>query len=382
MKKIILFIMLAFITIVVMGQPAGETQESNLTIRNATPMLHLRGEGAVLNFYNGDLRLTRSPNVLTLTGGIFKIGTDTAATQAYARAHGSGSGSMTYPGAGIPLSTGAAWGVSITNNSTNWNTAYTDRLKWDGGATGLTAATGRTSLGGTTVGQNIFTLANPSAITFLRMNADNTVTALSATNFKTALSLENVTNESKATMFTNPTFTGVPVAPTAAVGTSTTQVATTAYVQNEFSVGETLSDIVPLLADTIPLFTAGYGWGAATDTTGIDITADFGGWYNDGSDTVQLAKVAGRVKASKNPPTITINIYIGDNTDDVANCDSVFTAGMTITSTTTGDFATSFLNAKIPPGKWVAVYPCASLGLGTKPSKLRLSVSGYKIPTY
>ena len=29
---------------------------------------------------------------------------------------------------------------------TNWNTAYTDRLKWDGGATGLVAATGRASL--------------------------------------------------------------------------------------------------------------------------------------------------------------------------------------------------------------------------------------------
>ena len=31
---------------------------------------------------------------------------------------------MIYPGAGIPLSTGSAWGTSITNNSTNWNTAY------------------------------------------------------------------------------------------------------------------------------------------------------------------------------------------------------------------------------------------------------------------
>lgn len=115
---------------------------------------------------------------------------------------------MIYPDAGIVLSTGSAWGTSITNNSANWNTAYTDRLKWDGGATGLTAATGRTSLGGTTVGQNIFTLTNPSAITFLRMNADNTISALSATDFKTALSLQNVTNESKATMFTSPTFTG------------------------------------------------------------------------------------------------------------------------------------------------------------------------------
>src|SRR3990167_2221174 len=35
---------------------------------------------------------------------------------------------------------------AITNNSSNWDTAYTDRLKWDGGATGLVAATGRTSL--------------------------------------------------------------------------------------------------------------------------------------------------------------------------------------------------------------------------------------------
>ena len=34
----------------------------------------------------------------------------------------------------------------ITDSSSNWNTAYTDRNKWDGGATGLVAATGRTSL--------------------------------------------------------------------------------------------------------------------------------------------------------------------------------------------------------------------------------------------
>jgi hypothetical protein len=56
-------------------------------------------------------------------------------------------GTATYPSAGIALSTGSAWSTSITDNSSNWNTAYTDRLKWDGGATGLTASTGRTSLG-------------------------------------------------------------------------------------------------------------------------------------------------------------------------------------------------------------------------------------------
>jgi len=35
-----------------------------------------------------------------------------------------GGGSMVYPGAGIPVSTGSAWGTSITDNSANWNTAF------------------------------------------------------------------------------------------------------------------------------------------------------------------------------------------------------------------------------------------------------------------
>ena len=43
----------------------------------------------------------------------------------------------------------AQGGTGLTSgyNNSNWNTAYTDRLKWDGGSTGLVAATGRTSLG-------------------------------------------------------------------------------------------------------------------------------------------------------------------------------------------------------------------------------------------
>jgi trimeric autotransporter adhesin len=36
--------------------------------------------------------------------------------------------SMIYPGAGIAVSTGSAWGTSITDNSANWNTAYTNRI--------------------------------------------------------------------------------------------------------------------------------------------------------------------------------------------------------------------------------------------------------------
>jgi hypothetical protein len=36
--------------------------------------------------------------------------------------------SMVYPGAGIAVSTGTAWGTSITDNSANWDAAYTARI--------------------------------------------------------------------------------------------------------------------------------------------------------------------------------------------------------------------------------------------------------------
>ena len=96
----------------------------------------------------------------------------------------------------------------VAQTPANWNTAYSDRLKWDGGATGLVAATGRSSLGGSVVGQALFTTSSPAALTYIRVNADNTISYRSAALFKQDLSLENVTNESKATMFTNAAFTG------------------------------------------------------------------------------------------------------------------------------------------------------------------------------
>jgi hypothetical protein len=49
---------------------------------------------------------------------------------------------------------------------------------------------------------------------------------------KAQVGLGNVTNESKATMFTSAALTGTPTAPTAASGTNTTQIATTAFVQS------------------------------------------------------------------------------------------------------------------------------------------------------
>lgn len=44
----------------------------------------------------------------------------------------------------------------------------------------------------TTIGKSILNLANPEAITFLRMNTNNTASALSASDMRTALGLESV----------------------------------------------------------------------------------------------------------------------------------------------------------------------------------------------
>ena len=52
--------------------------------------------------------------------------------------------------------------------------------------------------------------------------------------------LGNVTNESKATMFTNAALTGTPTAPTATAGTSTTQIATTEFVSKKYAVSEVI----------------------------------------------------------------------------------------------------------------------------------------------
>ena len=69
----------------------------------------------------------------------------------------------------------------------------------------------------------------------LAYNNSLAVVSGSASNVKTFLSLGNVTNESKTTMFTSPEFTGTPIAPTAASNTNSTQIATTAYVQQELT---------------------------------------------------------------------------------------------------------------------------------------------------
>jgi hypothetical protein len=77
---------------------------------------------------------------------------------------------------------------TLNQNTTGTASNVTGTVAIANGGTGATtAATARTNLGATTVGGNMFTLTNPSAIRFTRINADNTISALDAAAFRTAI---------------------------------------------------------------------------------------------------------------------------------------------------------------------------------------------------
>ena len=173
---------------------------SDTLVWTTTSKFPIQLRAYILLFRNGQLLINDQysiidTNKIKVAASSYKIGENyTLVTVSGIGSAGiSQTGNPVYPEAGIALSTGTTWTTSITNNSSNWNTAFSDRLKWDGGNTGLVAATGRTSLGGTTIGQSMFTLTNPSAITFPRFNADNTITARSAANFRSDIGAGSVT---------------------------------------------------------------------------------------------------------------------------------------------------------------------------------------------
>jgi hypothetical protein len=100
-----------------------------------------------------------------------------------------GTGSATASGARTNLGLGTiatqnANAVTITGGSI---TGITDLAVADGGTGASDASGARTNLGATTVGANFFTLTSPGAITFIRVNADNTVSTLDAATFRTAI---------------------------------------------------------------------------------------------------------------------------------------------------------------------------------------------------
>ena len=133
--------------------------------------------------------------------------------------------------------------VTVTANATGKVTINGAATTAASGSANGTIAIDGTDVAVKGLGSAAYTASSAYATAAQGTKADNAVPntrtvnghALSAnvTVTKADVGLGNVTNESKATMFTSPAFTGTPTAPTAAGGTNTTQIATTAFVINE-----------------------------------------------------------------------------------------------------------------------------------------------------
>lgn len=94
---------------------------------------------------------------------------------------------LTKPEVGASTDT---WGTKINTDLDTIDALFDAGpvLKVTKGGTGAaTASAARTNLGATTLGGNLFTVTNPSAVTFPRFNADNSVSSLSASDFRTAI---------------------------------------------------------------------------------------------------------------------------------------------------------------------------------------------------
>lgn len=90
----------------------------------------------------------------------------------------------------------------------------------NGGTGGTTQSTARTGLGASTLGGNLFTITNPSAITFPRFNADNTVSSLSAADFRTAIGA-GTGGGTVTSVATGTGLTGGPISTTGTVSVAT-----------------------------------------------------------------------------------------------------------------------------------------------------------------
>jgi len=86
----------------------------------------------------------------------------------------------------LPIASGGTGSSSTTFVNLATNVTGTLPVA-NGGSGGTTAATARANFGATTLGGNLFTITNPSAVTFPRFNADNTVSSLNAADFRTAI---------------------------------------------------------------------------------------------------------------------------------------------------------------------------------------------------
>jgi hypothetical protein len=205
----------------------------------------------------------------------------------------------------------------------------------------------RTDLGGTTIGQSMFTLTNPSAVTFPRFNADNTVSALDAATFRTAIGAGTGTGTVTSVTGTLPisvaTGTSTPVISVANAGVSTTGVVTA--TTQTFGGTKTFNGVLNASSDLnvtgISTLSGGaiIGLGASmTKIAGLNvsnalgsITVGSGLSLTSGTLTATAANLV-NIYLAINGPGITLSSSFGDYSHWYVNINQSSTVSITLPS--------------------------------------------------
>jgi hypothetical protein len=171
----------------------------------------------------------------------------------------------------LAVSGTSTFATTTTASSTIGTLNLTNALAVTSGGTGANnAASARTNLGATTVGANLFTLANPSALTLIRINADNSVSTVATSSLGLSASfsnssqlaalLSNETGTGNAVFSASPTFTGTAIFANTGiqVGTSIpfSDAAGTLTLQNIDALDATTETTVEAAIDTLANLTA------------------------------------------------------------------------------------------------------------------------------
>lgn len=127
---------------------------------------------------------------------------------------------------------------TLNQNTTGTAANVTGTVAVANGGTGATtAATARTNLGATTLGGNLYTLANVAAIAFPRFNADNTVSSLDAATFRTAIGAGTSSTTGTVTSVASGTgLTGGPITTTGTLSLANTAVTAGSYTNANITV--------------------------------------------------------------------------------------------------------------------------------------------------
>jgi microcystin-dependent protein len=201
---------------------------------------------------------------------------------------------------------GGTTGLTLTGGpiTTSGTLTLGGTLALANGGTGSTTVAGAlTNLGASTIGGSMFTLTDPSAITFPQFNANNTISALTAANFRTAIGAGtgagSVTSVAAGNGLSFTTITGTG---TVTLGTPTTLTNATTNSVSSATHAHAITTQLPSSATAGIMLqsgtkTAGGFYGGTTAPT-LTTRANYDGYlyatrfYGDGSGLTGLTATA------------------------------------------------------------------------------------------